>query len=186
MSFENDGKITLTFADRSGELIRLPDLKAYLSEQKNNISEFGERLIDENISDYLKRKLNDYVECLLKEGIIKVPKNLNTFFVRQRPLWIDNVIEALHHLENTQYVVHDGQIKPVDYHSNGIIQGSTNWCDGLHQFLQLKELQAMSSETLTTNFLSNVGLRNGYKKVFGLTGTLGSEKARKVLKVNQL
>ena len=40
----------------------------------------------------------------------------------------------------------------------------------------------MTCETLTTNFLSNIGFINSYKKVYGLTGTLGSENARKVLK----
>ena len=40
----------------------------------------------------------------------------------------------------------------------------------------------MTCETFTTNFLSNIGFINAYKKVYGLTGTLGSEKARYVLK----
>jgi len=40
----------------------------------------------------------------------------------------------------------------------------------------------MTSETLTTNFLSNIGFIKNYSTVYGLTGTLGSEKAKKVLK----
>ena len=39
----------------------------------------------------------------------------------------------------------------------------------------------MTSETLTTNFLSNIGFIKNYSTVYGLTGTLGSEKAKQVL-----
>ncbi len=73
-------------------------------------------------------------------------------------------------------------IKPVDYSSTGIVQSSTNWSDGLHQFLQIKHSLKMTSETFTTNFMSNMGYFKRYgSNLFGLTGTLGSEKAKKVL-----
>ena len=40
----------------------------------------------------------------------------------------------------------------------------------------------MTSETFTTNFLSNMGFFKRYgSNLFGLTGTLGSEKAKQVL-----
>lgn len=40
----------------------------------------------------------------------------------------------------------------------------------------------MTCETFTTNFLSNIGFIGTYKSLYGLTGTLGSKKARQVLK----
>jgi hypothetical protein len=40
----------------------------------------------------------------------------------------------------------------------------------------------MTSETFTTNFLSNMGYFKRYgSNIFGLTGTLGSKKAKEVL-----
>ncbi|CAF3422734.1 unnamed protein product, partial [Rotaria sp. Silwood2] len=88
-------------------------------------------------------------------------------------------ITALFYQENVHYIVHDGLIKPVDYYSTGIVHSSSNWSDGLHQFLQLKHNLKMTSETFTTNFLSNIGYFKKYgSNLCGLTGTLGSEKAR--------
>ncbi len=91
-------------------------------------------------------------------------------------------MEALNYRENVHYVVHEGEIKPVDFHSTGIVQSSTSWSDGLHQFLQLKHNLKMTCETLTTNFLSNMGYMSKYQNIYGLTGTLGSGTARNVLK----
>ena len=40
----------------------------------------------------------------------------------------------------------------------------------------------MTSETFTTNFLSNMGYFNRYgSNLFGFTGTLGSKKAKEAL-----
>ncbi|CAF1106068.1 unnamed protein product [Rotaria sordida] len=113
---------------------------------------------------------------------LKIPKNFSDFVHSQIPKWIDNAITALIYQENVHYIVHNGLIKPVDYYSTGIVQNSSNWSDGLHQFLQIKHELKMTSETFTTNFLSNRGYFTRYSsKLFGLTGTLGSDKAKQVL-----
>ena len=101
---------------------------------------------------------------------------------KQQIKWINNAIEALSYQENVHYIVHNEQIKPVDFNSTGIVQNSTVWSDGLHQFLQLKHNLPLTSETLTTNFLSNAGFIGRYQRIYGLSGTLGSEAARCVLK----
>lgn len=182
IDFESDGKISLIYADQNGELLKQPDLESYVN-KNGDISEFGERIDGQDVDVFLTKKLDEYIGNLLEQKIIKVPRNFEEFFARQRARWIENAIEALNYQENVHYVVHEGQIKPVDYYSTGIVQGSTNWSDGLHQFLQLKHNLKMTCETFTTNFLSNMGFINAYDKVYGLTGTLGSEKARAVLKV---
>ena len=98
------------------------------------------------------------------------------------PKWVNNAIVAFNYQENTHYIIHEGVIKPVDYNSTGIVQSCTNWSDGLHQFLQIKHKLKMTSETFTTNFLSNMGYFKRYGgNLFGLTGTLGSDKAKEVL-----
>ena len=118
-----------------------------------------------------------------KHNLIHVPVNLDKFVDQQLDTWIDSAITAFHHYkEDTSYIVEDGVIKPVDFTSTGIVQDSTNWSDGLHQFLQLKHNLALTMESMTTNFMSNIGyFQRNKSKLFGLTGTLGSQKARKTL-----
>ena len=126
--------------------------------------------------------LNEYIDDLIKEKLIIIPSNFEDYFQKQRKKWVYNAIEAFNYQENIHYIVHDGQIKPVDYFSTGIVQNSTIWSDGLHQFLQLKHNLKMTCESLTTNFLSNVGFINSYGRIYGMTGTLGSKHARSILK----
>jgi preprotein translocase subunit SecA len=179
VGFEN-GKILLEYLDDNNNIIKISDLESYVSKNKD-ISDIGE-VINGDLDDYLKKCLDEYLASLISEKKLEIPKNYKEFYETQKPKWIHNAIEALNYQENIHYVVQEGQIKPVDYYSTGIVQSSTNWSDGLHQFLQIKHNLKMTSETFTTNFLSNIGFVNNYKNIYGLTGTLGSEKAKKVLK----
>lgn len=177
-----EGKLAMHYATEQGEIIKIPDLDRYIEGNKNNLSPSIGELIHGSIDEFLEKTLNSFLDDLVSKNIIRVPANFEKFFSRQHAKWVANSIEALNYQENVQYVVHNGQIKPVDYISTGIVQGATNWSDGLHQFLQLKHNLKMTSETLTTNFLSNIAFINSYHRVFGLTGTLGSKKAREVLR----
>ena len=176
------GKLALEYANARGEIIGIPDLEDYIQRHKGDLDPSIGELIPGSIDEFLEKRLNDYLDDLVKKSILKIPRNFTEFFDVQRNKWVTNAIEALSYQENVQYVVHDGQIKPVDYFSTGIVQSATNWSDGLHQFLQLKHNLKMTSETLTTNFLSNISFITEYDTVFGLTGTLGSVKAREVLR----
>ncbi|CAF2102630.1 unnamed protein product [Rotaria magnacalcarata] len=179
VEFEN-GKIVLEYLDDNNNIVKISDLESYVS-NNNDISDIGE-VINGDLDDYLKKCLDEYLASLINEKKVEIPKNYKEFYVTQKPKWIHNAIEALNYQENIHYVVQEGQIKPVDYYSTGIVQSSTNWSDGLHQFLQIKHNLKMTSETFTTNFLSNISFINNYTNIYGLTGTLGSEKAKKVLK----
>ncbi|CAF1267992.1 unnamed protein product, partial [Didymodactylos carnosus] len=179
VGFEN-GKILLEYLDDNNNIVKIPDLESYVSKNKD-ISDIGE-VINGDLDDYLKICLDEYLASLISDKKLKIPKNYIEFYETQKPRWIHNAIEALNYQENIHYVVQEGEIKPVDYYSTGIVQSSTNWSDGLHQFLQIKHNLKMTSETFTTNFLSNIGFINNYKNIYGLTGTLGSEKAKRVLK----
>ncbi|CAF4777886.1 unnamed protein product [Rotaria sp. Silwood1] len=173
--------ITLEYANEQGNIVTIPDLKNHLA-STSDISNIGKCLPEnDNEDEFIKENLDNYIRTFIKENI-KVPKNFSDFVHSQIPKWIDNAITALTYQENVHYIVHDGLIKPVDYYSTGIVQSSSNWSDGLHQFLQIKHELKMTSETFTTNFLSNRGYFTRYgSKLFGLTGTLGSDKAKQVL-----
>lgn len=88
---------------------------------------------------------------------LKIPKNFHEFVKGQLPKWLDSAFTAFTYAENVHYIVQNGIIKPVDYNSTGLVQSSTSWSEGLHQFLQIKHGLKITSETFTTNFLSNVG-----------------------------
>ena len=171
VGFENE-RITLEFADSdNNDILKIPDLKSYL-QNTEDISRIGE-VVGDDVDEYLKKSLEKYLDCQLNENRVYIPSNFTQYLEKQKSKWIVNAIVALNYHENVHYVVQDGHIKPVDYYSTGIVQSSTSWSDGLHQFLQLKHNLKMTNETLTTNFLSNIGFMHKYEQVFGLTGTLG-------------
>ncbi|CAF1398910.1 unnamed protein product [Adineta steineri] len=115
---------------------------------------------------------------------IKIPKHLRQLVVEsQLTKWIDSAIYAKYRCKNEQhYILRDGKIAPVDASNTGIVQANMHWNDGLHQFLQMKHGAKISAESLTTNFLSNVTYFRRYgSNIYGLTGTLGSENAQRLL-----
>lgn len=115
---------------------------------------------------------------------IQIPKHLRQLVVEsQLKKWIESAIYAKYRCQNEQhYILRDGKIAPVDASNTGIVQANMHWNDGLHQFLQLKHGAKISAESLTTNFLSNVTYFRRYgSNIYGLTGTLGSENAQKLL-----
>ncbi|EAR95365.2 helicase carboxy-terminal domain protein (macronuclear) [Tetrahymena thermophila SB210] len=179
ISYEHNN-IILEYADEKGQLIKVPDLKNYIKSIKD-ISDIGQ-FIEGEIEVFLKSHLSDYINELFENSFIKIPGNFKEFVENQASKWIDNAVVAFGYQENVHYVVQEGVIKPVDYNSTGIVQSSTNWSDGLHQFLQIKHSLKVTSETFMTNFRSNMGYFNNYgSNLFGLTGTLGSMKAKEVL-----
>ncbi len=79
-------------------------------------------------------------------------------------------------------MVKDGTIVPIDYKNTGCLQDNVHWENGLHQFLQIKHGLRVSTEGMTSNFISNLGHFDKYEYIFGLTGTLGSQQSKSFLK----
>ncbi len=137
IEFEN-GKITLQIIDANNNISKINDLEQYLlNANAEEISKIGD-IVGNNIEEYLVKSLEIFLDGQIKDSKLYIPHNFKEFFEKQKSKWILNSIEAITYQENIHYIVQDGQIKPVDYYSTGIIQSSTNWSDGLHQFLQLK------------------------------------------------
>lgn len=179
--FQHDGKRGLRYLESKGIVRQIPDIDNHLS-RTDDISDIG-CVIEGDILDCVKKDLNVYINKLISDGVVNLPSHLKEQFVLdQVPAWIESACLAYSYEKNIHYDVEDGKIKPIDFSNTGIIQGSTNWSDGLHQFLQIKHDLPMTSETLTTNFLSNVNFFRGYGSALtGLTGTLGSDEARHTL-----
>lgn len=115
---------------------------------------------------------------------IQIPEHLRKFVTEvQLTKWIDSAITAKYRYElNKQYILDNNQIRPVDASNTGVVQQNMHWSNGLHQFLQIKHGTKITAESLTTNFISNVTYFQRYgSNIYGLTGTLGSDKARELL-----
>ncbi|CAC5389844.1 unnamed protein product [Mytilus coruscus] len=86
-------------------------------------------------------------------------------------------------INGREYLVKDNGVVPVDFESTGVVQHDTKWGDCLHQFLEIKHGKKISQLTLVTNFMSNQEYFTRYKgKIFGVSGTLGTEKEKSFLK----
>jgi preprotein translocase subunit SecA len=185
----NEGKVSLKlFA--TGEVVDLEDhLRRY-----GMSSKIGREIPE----SYIKEHLQDCMKNVLQKGDLKIPVHLQGLIDCQLSRWARHAIAAKAlYKERVDYIVGEDEhlikrVKPVDYDSTGVVQGSTHWSDGLHQFLQIKHGLQVTPETLTTNFLSNKGYFAKYitrdakqniitNNIYGLTGTLGSERAKAVL-----
>ncbi|CAF4075923.1 unnamed protein product [Rotaria sordida] len=176
-----DEKIVLEYTNEQGQAEKIFDLKDYIA-RASDISHIGKPIPnDSNYDIFIRNHLIEYITKYIKTEY-QIPNNFVDFANLQIPQWADNAIIACNYREDVNYVVRDGLIKPVDFYSTGTVQSLSNWSNGLHQFLQIKHNLKMTSETFTTNFLSNIGYFKKYgKNLFGLTGTLGSDASKKVL-----
>ncbi|CAF1229096.1 unnamed protein product [Adineta ricciae] len=119
---------------------------------------------------------------------LQFPKHLRRSVIDSLPTWIEHAIRAkVEYRLDHHYMIKDDEtrtkrIVPIDFSNTGVIQTSTTWSDGLHQFLQIKHGLKMTPLTVTTNHLSNVGLFTRYgTQIYGLTGTIGSKDAQNLL-----
>lgn len=64
----------------------------------------------------------------------------------------------------------------------GVDMKESQWNEALHQFLQLKHGCRLSLMSLKAVFISNISFFNKYSRVFGLSGTMGTDSDRDFLK----
>ena len=149
-----------------------------------------------NYVEHLKNELRKYTDNIInccndheKIGYcLFIPKHLLSYAKRQCSRWVNSAIEAkfVYKLNHHYLIAKDNKginrIVPIDYSGTGVLQTNTSWSDGLHQFLQIKEGLRLTTETVITNFMSIKALVDRYEnRVFGLTGTVGSDIAREQL-----
>ena len=142
----------------------------------------------------IKVKVNQAVKLLESEQAL-IPKHLKQYANDKLLKWVDIALYALFDChEDQQYVIKNNEtakdeeekqeqvIVPVDYANTGVTMQNTIWSNGLHQFLQLKHNLRLTSENLTSSFVSNLGYIHKYgSEIYGLTGTLGSVAEQELL-----
>ena len=96
--------------------------------------------------------------------------------------WILSAISAAHeYKQGVHYIIDKNKVIPVDFRNTGCLQKNVEWENGLHQFLQMKHVLRVTVESMTSNFMSNIGHFCRYPRLYGLTGTLGSKKSMQFL-----
>ncbi len=177
--------------DGSGKILPSTEITYYPIEgskedfiTKSTESHIRKMLRDEDFISKIDKDLPDKDKFSEEYPKIDIPKHLRDFVLQvQLPKWIKSAIQAKYRFEeNKHYIIKNKKIMPVDASNTGIVQSNMNWSDGLHQFLQIKHGAKITAESLTTNYISNIEFFKRYKEnIYGLTGTLGSAKARNLL-----
>lgn len=174
--------VSYAFAHKeTNDLLTIGDVQAYIA-QGGDLEKARIQRVEVPIDTFVAGHLENYALTLIEGetssgdgGRIKLPLNLKSFAKSQISNWVESSLQAVAYQENVNYIVDDGQIKPVDFQTTGVIQGNTSWNNGLHQFLQIKHGLKLTAESVTTNYLSNIATFQKYgTKVVGFTGTLGS------------
>lgn len=116
----------------------------------------------------------------INKNAVLFPNMLDVFIKRRLETWVKNAFLAKQMELNKQYTIpgsgeKNGKIVVMDL-DTGVEQNSTQWSDGLHQFIQLKHSQKLTPESLKAVFMANVTFFQSYHgRIIGMTGTLGSE-----------
>ena len=194
-SAPQNGRILYEFATEDGTVLYIEDIAQYILENLQAPPELAKARIFtvDNIEAFVANHLKDFLSALIGDkkfdGLepsvqkLELPKSLVNYARSQINNWVESAMTAVTFEENVHYVVDQGQIKPVDFHTTGIIQSFSNWNNGLHQFLQIKHSLKITTETVTTNFLSNMAMFQKYgNSIVGFSGTLGSKFSQDVLK----
>jgi preprotein translocase subunit SecA len=144
---------------------------------------------------FLKQKTENRLIFLLnniasRNRSIKIPEDLYEFVERHLDKFIDNAKHALFMSEGVDYVIDvdrtglDPDLNPkiiIIDKNTGTDQSSSQWHEGLHQFLQIKHGCKLSLMSLKAVFISNVSYLKLYKNLYGLSGTLGSRQEKDLL-----
>lgn len=136
-----------------------------------------------NIED-AKLEAQKIIEHFIDEA--PLPRHLIAYAKHQAQYWASSLVNATHQWqEDVHYVINVNDsgkkvINPVN-NSTGVTQQNMVWQHGLHQFLQIKHNLQLTSEGLTTFFISNIAYFQKYQKILGMTGTLGSISSQEFL-----
>ncbi|XP_053275843.1 uncharacterized protein LOC128437688 [Pleuronectes platessa] len=136
----------------------------------------SEEVLANPITEFILEKIQ-YTPCTNNTGKISIPGFLKNLIESKLPVWVQNAFLAKRLRQGREYVVENDCVCPVDYRSTGIVELSKKWGDGLQQFVEIKHQIKMSTISTVTNFISNLSFFEKYNgKIYGTTGTLGSEK----------
>lgn len=148
-------------------------------------------ILGEKFEYLLERIIFMLAEISNRKKTLAIPNCLKDFVVKHLDSWITSAHNAFLMKEKENYIVDvcRGSDVNLELSPNIIIldkdtgtdQANSQWDEALHQFLQLKHGCKLSSQSLKAVYISNVSFFKEYKNLYGLTGTLGSQRERDLL-----
>ena len=143
-----------------------PIIYKYFCEHENNIN------INEMKGIIIKYENGKYKKELEKINDDKLKELLNSAGIaKEKKLNLDYVIGYDEELTKKKIL-----IVSLD---TGRIQYGSRWTSGIHEFIEVKEGIEPESESNVIGSISHPTYFEGYKFIFGLTGTIGDEIERK-------
>ena len=175
--------------DNGGHIAKLSGPLPGMENLKYTYIKIWAKLNELSPDTYLSTDISCLKEKIKASNVIQedmIPGYLQEFVKLSLDRWIENAINAKYkYHEDCDYIIKekDGEriVIPVDYINTGVTLENTIWSHGLHQFVQLKHELHLTSESLTSSFISNLSYIKKYNKIFGLTGTLGSKAEQDLL-----
>ncbi|XP_029942372.1 uncharacterized protein LOC115384198 isoform X2 [Salarias fasciatus] len=150
-------------------LLRSGGLCQYMYPDEDGVKKAAEEEVKQSLCFTPCKVIHD-------KHICHIPSFFSKLVNSQLRIWIQNAFEAQTMTENDEYVIETHGIVPVDYSNTGVVENSTQWTDGLHQFLELKHGAKMSQMSIITNYKSSIGLFQMYgNQIYGMSGTLGQQ-----------
>lgn len=143
------------------------------------------QMIQNEMLESLQRSLCSYQGGKFKHIVEKLkPKKIET--------WIQSAFSALFEkVRQKDYVIkpievrtaegssYKDQIVIVDRKNTGRLKEKSRWQNGMHEFLEAKELLPIKDEGLMPAAICHPIYFKNYDKVFGTTGTMGTKEDRK-------
>jgi preprotein translocase subunit SecA len=172
-NYENiwNSLIDMKFIEKGGKILNYVNLHF----SNNNLKQFERKV--EYLLEY----------CFKAKRRVFIPNYLREFVDLHLENWITSAFRAIEMIEGDDYNLDidrsctraDSDVKIIIIDKDtGVDQNQSQWSEGLQQFLQLKHKCKITPISLKAIFLSNIKFFKMYKKIFGLTGTLGERIKR--------
>ena len=153
---------------------------------KVNVETF---ISDKHMRNEVLMVIQVYIEA--KPLIQRFPKTMHSFINKSLRSWIHSAVCAKYFRPNKEYIIDiDHRESASDRYpkivimdnETGVEQESSQWGNGLHQFLQLKHNLRLSTESLKSVYMSNISFFKRYRSIMGVTGTMGSVEEHTLFK----
>uniref|UniRef100_A0A914P1S2 Chloroplast protein-transporting ATPase n=1 Tax=Panagrolaimus davidi TaxID=227884 RepID=A0A914P1S2_9BILA len=143
-----------------------------------------------NLKENTKTKFLNLYHKVIKDSIQNIPF-IQTYFSANLEEFIENAEIAYNMEEGIQYQIEtvsnihtqklETRIVIIDP-DTGVDLPTTQWAHGLHQFFQLKHGLALTPISTKAIYVSNVTFFKKFSRIYGFTGTLGTEIEKNTLK----
>ena len=141
---------------------------------------------------FIREKLSKGLKQFIDNNNIRIPEHLKLFVDHQIKKYCISIVTALNfHMKDVKYKIMNNKVYIVDNLNTGEVYKRMSWNDALHQFIQIKHGVQMTIEAMTTTFLCHYNFymlynekqENNYEtNIIGVTGTIGSESTKNLLK----